>query len=666
MRKYDLSAFLPMTPEELSARGADRPDFVLVTGDAYVDHPSFGPAIIGRVLESMGYQVAMLAQPGWKDCEAFKRFGRPRLGFFVTAGNIDSMVAHYTAAKKRRGEDAYSPGGRAGMRPDRAVIVYCNRIREAYGDIPIAIGGLEASLRRFAHYDYWSDRVRASILADSTADILSYGMGERQTRAIADMLADGVPAGGLDGIAGTCVMRAAPPEGEHILCPSFDEVKSDRFAYSEAAKIQFTEQDAVRGRTVVQPHGMRYLIQYPPARPLDTRELDEVYALPYTRAWHPSYDDMGGVPGLSEVEFSITSCRGCFGGCNFCSLSFHQGRTVTSRSHESIIKEAEAMVGDPDFKGYIHDVGGPTANFRRPSCEGQKRRGVCKNRQCLFPRPCPELVADHGDYISLLRKLRAIEGVKKVFIRSGIRFDYVMADNSSAFLTELCRHHISGQLKVAPEHCSAAVLSYMGKPDFSVYRAFCERFKRTNERLGKKQFLVPYLMSSHPGSTLNDAIELALYLKEIGHRPEQVQDFYPTPGTVSTAMFYTGLDPMTGEEVYVPRTDREKKMQRALLQYAEPKNRAVVLAALREAGREDLIGYGRGCLVPPEGGGPPERGKAARRFSHQAGRAALDRGRGAGGKARPDGGGNPAGGSRGKKGARPGKNKKAKNGGRKV
>ena len=590
--------FLPVCPEDVAARGWDQPDFVFVTGDAYVDHPSFGLAIISRVLEKAGYKVAMLPQPEYHDCEAFKLFGRPRLGFLVTSGVIDSMVNHYTAAKKRRSEDAYSPGGRAGYRPDRAVIVYCNRIREAYGSIPILIGGVEASLRRFAHYDYWDDRVRNSILVDSGADVLMYGMGERIILETVRALESGVPFHDMR-IPGTCVM-SRETEPSYVTIESAEEVAADKKAYARAFKVQYDEQDPVRGRGVCQKHGARYLIANPPAMPLSQKELDDTYALPYVRAWHPMYDSLGGIPALKEVEFSIAHVRGCYGACSFCALTFHQGRIVTARSHESVIAEAKKLTKLPDFKGYIHDVGGPTANFRRPACDGQLKRGACKNRQCLFPTPCRNLVADHSDYISLLRELRALPGVKKVFIRSGIRFDYLLADKSPAFLNELVRHHVSGQLKVAPEHVAPRVLRTMGKPPVEVYNRFVEAYKRANQQAGTDQYLVPYYMSSHPGCTLDDAIELALYIRRSGHRPEQVQDFYPTPGTLSTAMFYTGLDPRDMSEVYVPRSPEEKAMQRALMQYFLPQNRELVVKALRKAGRTDLIGFGPDCLIRPE------------------------------------------------------------------
>ena len=599
--------FLPVSYEQMRERGWERPDFVYVTGDAYVDHPSFGLAIISRVLEKNGYKVAMLPQPDWHDTRDFMRFGQPRLGFLVTAGVIDSMVNHYTVAKKPRERDVYSPGGKAGMRPDRATIVYCNRLRQAFGHTPILIGGVEASLRRFAHYDYWDDRVRNSILVDSGADLLMYGMGERSVILAAQWLESGRPIS-ESAIPGTCVMRAQPPEG-YIEIDTAETVAADKRAYARAFKVQYDQQDPIRGRGICQKHGRKYLCQHPPAMPLDREALDAVYALPYARAWHPMYDESGGVPALSEVEFSLTSVRGCFGACNFCALTFHQGRIVTSRSAASILAEARLLTRQKGFKGYIHDVGGPTANFRRPACKRQLESGACAARQCLFPAPCKNLQADHSEYVDILRALRGLDGVKKVFVRSGIRYDYLLADKKSRFLDELVEHHVSGQLKVAPEHVSARVLRYMGKPGAEVFERFVQKYREANRRAGKDQYLVPYFMSSHPGSTLEDAIELALYLKKSGLRPEQVQDFYPTPGTLSTAMFFTGLDPRDMRPVYVPRDPKEKAMQRALMQYFAPQNHALVLAALRKAGREDLIGFGPDCLV----GYRPIRGKADKR-----------------------------------------------------
>ena len=606
-----MNEFLPASASDMRQRGWGAPDFLYVTGDAYVDHPSFGHAIISRVLEKAGYTVAMLPQPSWKSADDFKRFGRPRLGVLVTSGNLDSMVAHYTAAKKPRSEDMYSPGGEAGHRPDRAVIVYCNRIREAFGDIPLIIGGVEASLRRFAHYDYWDNHVRRSILLDSRADLLIYGMGEKQITAIADALEKGIPVRKIRFVAGTCFVADKNDTIDGVLLESFEQVKTDKRAYANACRVEYEEQDPIRGKRLIQPHHDKLLVQNPPMLPLTTKELDAVYALPYMRAYHPMYEAEGGIPAISEVKFSLTSCRGCYGACNFCALTFHQGRIVQSRSHESILREAEKITWEPDFKGYIHDVGGPTADFRAPACDKQLKSGACKNRQCLFPTPCKHLKADHSDYLALLRKLRALDRVKKVFVRSGLRYDYIMADKDDTFFYELCEHHVSGQLKVAPEHVSANVLRYMGKPAGDVYRRFAQKFAKINKEIGKEQYLVPYLMSSHPGSTLSDAIELALFLKENGLNPRQVQDFYPTPGTISTAMFYTGIDPYTGKEVYVARDPREKAMQRALLQFRDRKNHALVREALRRAGRTDLIGYGAHCLVPPEGerGGYPSRGR---------------------------------------------------------
>ena len=580
----------------MAARGWEWYDILLVTGDAYVDHPSFGTAVISRVLEQAGYRVAILAQPDWHSADAFAAMGRPEVGVFINAGNLDSMVAHYTAAKKRRREDFYSPGRKAGLRPDRACIVYANRAREAFPGTRILLGGLEASLRRFAHYDYWEDKVRRSVLADAKADILIYGMGETATLEAADRMRDGRP---LYGIRGSCVMLQKPPK-DAVILPSFEEVSADKTLYAKAARIENAQHDPVRGRSLCQAHGDRFLTVYPPAMPLTTAELDAVAALPYTREPHPMYDGVGGVPAIEEVRFSVIHNRGCFGGCNFCSLAFHQGRMVTSRSHESVIAEVEAMTRHPLWKGYVSDVGGPTANFRRPSCDKQLKDGMCPLKHCLAPEPCRHLIADHSDYLALLRKLRAIPGVKKVFVRSGVRFDYVLYDKNSPFLSELVRYHISGQLKVAPEHCVDSVLGYMGKPPSAVYERFMARYGSLNARYGKEQFLVPYLMSSHPGSTLRDAVELALYLKRHNARPEQVQDFYPTPGTISTCMYYTGIDPVTMKEVYVPRSPREKAMQRALLQYAEPRNAPLVREALRLCGREDLIGTGKECLVRPE------------------------------------------------------------------
>ena len=589
--------FLPVTPQEVKALGWDQPDFVYVTGDAYVDHPSFGLAIISRVLEANGYRVAMLPQPDWHTCEDFKRFGRPKLGFLVTAGVIDSMVNHYTAAKKKRSEDAYSSGGRAGYRPDRATAVYSNRIREAYGSVPIIIGGVEASLRRFAHYDYWDDRVRNSMLVDSSADVLMFGMGERSILKVAQYLESGRDFAEMR-IPGTCVMSRDLPEG-FIEIASSAEVAQDKLTYAQAFKTQYDQQDPVRGKPIAQKHGKRYLLQNIPDLPLTRAEMDAVYALPYMRAWHPMYDKSGGIPALEEVQFSIAQVRGCFGACNFCALTFHQGRIVTSRSKKSILDEGKLLTQLPGFKGYIHDVGGPTANFREPACAKQLKSGACRDRQCLFPQACKNMKADHREYMEILRGLRELPGVKKVFVRSGIRFDYLLRDTKSGFLNELVKYHISGQLKVAPEHVSPRVLSYMGKPEADVFEDFVRRYKQANENARMNQYLVPYFMSSHPGSNMDDAIQLACYLKKSGLRPEQVQDFYPTPGTMSTAMFHTGLDPRTMQPVYVPRDYNEKAMQRALMQYYNPNNYKLVRQALLKAERDDLIGWGANCLIPP-------------------------------------------------------------------
>ena len=600
-----MNGFLPVSREDMEKRGWEQPDFVYVTGDAYVDHPSFGPAIISRVLEAAGYKVAMLPQPDWKDEDSVRVFGRPRLAFLVSGGNMDSMVNHYSVSKHRRKQDSYTPGGVMGKRPDRAVTVYCNLIRRVYKNVPVIIGGIEASLRRLAHYDYWSDQVKRSVLMDSQADLLSYGMGERSIREIADALAAGIPVSQITWVAGTAWHAKSLeeiPDAEFL--PDFETVRADKRAYARSFALQYENTDPIRGRRLAEGYGVRgYVVQNPPAMPLSQREMDEVYDLPYMRAWHPMYDKEGGIPAFSEVRFSLTSSRGCFGSCSFCALAFHQGRIVQSRSHGSILNEAKRLTEDPLFKGYIHDVGGPTADFRFPACDRQLKKGACPKRQCLFPSPCKNLKAGHRDYLELLRKLRALPGVKRVFIRSGIRFDYVMADPDDTFFKELCRYHISGQLKVAPEHVSPRVLHYMGKPEFSVYLAFAEKYRRINKELGKKQYLVPYLMSSHPGCTVKDAVLLAEYLRDTGHAPEQVQDFYPTPSTLSTCMYYTGLDPRTMKTVYVPRKAREKAMQRALMQYRLPENRRLVLEALKEAGRSDLVGFGPKCLIRPRKGG---------------------------------------------------------------
>ncbi len=594
--------FLPITKEECDALGWGAPDFVYVSGDAYVDHPSFGTAIITRVLENAGFKVAVLAQPDYKSAEDFKRFGRPRLGFLVSAGNIDSMVAHYTVSKKKRSYDYYSAGGKMGKRPDRAVIVYSNRIREAYGDVPIILGGLEASLRRFAHYDYWDNKIRRSILVDSRADILTYGMGESIILKIAKLLDKGVPVKKIRGERGCVYLCKREDEipfevGAEL---DFNLIKESKEEYARAFGIQYKNQDAISGKAIVEYYDNKKLVQNPPAYPLEREELDKVYALPYMRSYHPVYEKEGGVPAISEVKFSVTHNRGCFGACNFCALAFHQGRQVRSRSIESVVNEAKLITEMSDFKGYIHDIGGPTANFRHPACDKQLKSGVCTNRKCLVPTPCPNLRVDHSEYIELLKRVEALPKVKKVFIRSGIRFDYMMYDKSDAFFKKLVCDHVSGQLKVAPEHCSSTVLRYMGKPDVSVYNKFKEKYFKLSSQCGLEQYLVPYLMSSHPGSTIEEAIELALYLKEQGLNPEQVQDFYPTPGTASTVMYYTGINPLDNKRVYVADDYREKLMQRALLQYKKPENRNLVREALTRAGREDLIGFGSECLVKPD------------------------------------------------------------------
>ena len=594
-------AFLPMNIKEVKARGWDEVDFVYVMGDSYVDHPSFGAAIITRVLEDCGYRVAVLSQPDWKNDADFLQFGKPRLGFFVTAGNIDSMVAHYTVAKRKRSDDAYTAGGKNGKRPDRAVTVYSNIIRRLYPDSVIIIGGLEASLRRFAHYDYWKNTVMPSVLFDSKADIISYGMGELQTIEMAKRLSEGYPVEALYDIRGICyaVKTSDYVPKTVVELPSYERVCESKRDYAIAARKELEEADAVRGKTLIQRHGNYILIQNPPMQPLNTKQLDYVYSLPYER-WYPQcYEKLGGVPGIQEVLFSITHNRGCFGACNFCSLAFHQGRAVTVRSKQSVIDEAKAFLNDKRFKGYISDVGGPTANFRLPSCEKQKKAGLCKSRKCLAPTPCPNMQVSHTEYLDILRELRKIDGIKKVFIRSGIRFDYLMEDQSDEFFEELVKYHISGQLRVAPEHCSAAVLDRMGKPHIETYKKFCDKFYKLTGQMNKDQYIVPYLMSSHPGSTLKDAVELALFCKRENIHPKQVQDFYPTPGTISTCMFYTGIDPYTMKEVYVPKSEEEKSMQRALLQYFIPENKSKVIKALIKAGRKDLIGYDSKCLVQP-------------------------------------------------------------------
>ena len=593
--------FLPVSAREMRALGWTQPDFVYVIGDAYVDHPSFGHAIISRVLEAAGYKVAIVSQPDWRDENSVNIFGTPRLGFLVTGGNMDSMVNHYSVGKHRRKTDAYTPGGLTGKRPDYATVVYCNLIRRTHPKIPILIGGIEASLRRLAHYDYWSDKLKRSILLDSQADLLLYGMGERSIVEAADALNSGLSVHDLTFIDGT-VWRTndLSSVADALVLPSYEELKADKRRYAESFYTQYCNTDPFRAKRLVEPYGREFVVQNPPQKPLSTQEMDDVYALPYQNLPHPSYHDT--VPAISEVRFSLVSNRGCFGGCSFCALTFHQGRIVQVRSHESILREAREMTKQPDFKGYIHDVGGPTANFRRPACDGQLKRGVCPTKQCLFPSPCKNLVAEHTDYIALLQALRALPGVKKVFIRSGIRFDYLLADPDPAFLKELVKYHVSGQLKVAPEHVSDQVLHYMGKPRHAVYQKFCRKYAALNEKEGLKQYLVPYLMSSHPGSTMKQAVELAEYVRDLGYMPEQVQDFYPTPSTLSTVMYYTGLDPRTMEPVYVPTDPHEKAMQRALLQYRDPKNYALVHEALEKAGRTDLIGNGEKCLIRPRKG----------------------------------------------------------------
>ena len=588
--------------EDMKKRGWTQADFVFVIGDAYVDHPSFGPAIISRLLERYGYKVCMIAQPDWKNDKSIDVFGRPRLGFLVCGGNMDSMVNHYSVSKKRRQKDAYSPGGEMGLRPDYATTVYCNLIRRTYKDVPIIIGGIEASLRRMAHYDYWSDKLKHSILVDSSADILSYGMGEHSMIEIAEALDSGIDVKDITFVRGTCYRTkdiSGAPE-DSIILPDYDSLSKDRLEYARSFYTQYINTDPYSAKTLVEGYGNRgYVVQNPPAYPLTQMEMDDVYDLPYMNNYHPIYEEAGGIPAISEIKFSLTSNRGCFGGCSFCALTFHQGRIIQTRSHESLIKEAERMTHDPDFKGYIHDVGGPTANFRHKSCAKQDKYGVCTNKQCLFPEPCRNLKVDHKDYVELLRKLEAVPGVKKVFIRSGIRFDYVMADSSDEFLKELCEKHISGQLRVAPEHVSDNVLRMMGKPQNSVYEKFIDRYKRVNAKTGKQQYVVPYLMSSHPGSTLKEAVELAEYVRDIGYMPEQVQDFYPTPSTISTCMYYTGVDPRTMKPVYVPHNPHEKAMQKALMMYRKPENYDLVKEALIKAGRQDLIGFDKKCLIAP-------------------------------------------------------------------
>lgn len=593
--------FMVISKEDMRERGWKELDFIIISGDAYLDHPSFGTAIIARVLEDAGFKVGIIAQPDWRSTADFKKLGKPRYGFLVTAGNMDSMVNHYSVSKHRRSYDNYSPGGESGHRPDRATIVYSNRLREAYGDIPIIIGGIEASLRRFAYYDYWDDSVRRSILFDSRADLLVYGMGEKQILKIAENLEAGLEIKYINYLPGTAfIADELESLYDYQLLPSYSEVKNNKKQYAYAYKIEYLEQDPVRGKQLVQKHGNRYLVQNPPVEPLNQEELDHVYSLPYQRDYHPIYEKDGGVPAIKEVKFSLVSSRGCFGACSFCAISFHQGKMMTARSKESLLKEAEKIIAMDDFKGYIHDVGGPTANFRKPSCTAQISRGMCKGKECMFPEPCSKLEVEHEEYFEILRALRKLPGVKKVFVRSGIRFDYLLEDQKSrSYLKELAEHHVSGQLKVAPEHVSDTVLSYMGKPGIEVFDKFRKAFYQVNEEIGLEQYLIPYFISSHPGSRLEDAVKLAEYLRDINHHPDQVQDFYPTPGTMATAMYYSGYDPRTMEEVYVAKSAEAKKMQRALLQYHKKKNHQLVRKALKMAGRRDLIGYDKKALVPP-------------------------------------------------------------------
>ena len=607
--------FLPITRKEMEDRGISQPDFVYVIGDAYVDHPSFGHAIISRILENHGYSVCIISQPDWKNPKSIDVFGRPRLGFLVSGGNMDSMVNHYSVTHHRRKTDSFTPGGIMGKRPDYATIVYCNLIRQTYKDVPILIGGIEASLRRLGHYDYWSNTMKRSILLDSQADLLMYGMGEKSIVEIAEALNAGMDVQDITYIDGTVFKTKELDESlPTIVLPSFEEIQKNKRTYAESFKLQYGNCDPFTAKRLAERYGKEYVVQNPPQKPLTTEEMDAVYALPYNRAYHPSYEKLGGVPAIEEVKSSLVSNRGCFGACSFCALTFHQGRIVQVRSHENILEEAEKMVKDPDFKGYIHDVGGPTANFRHPACEKQMTKGACGGRQCLYPTPCKNVNADHSDYVALLRKLRKIPGVKKVFVRSGIRFDYLLADKKDTFIRELVQYHISGQLKVAPEHVSDAVLCRMGKPRNAVYNQFVSKYFALNKQYNMNQFLVPYLMSSHPGSTMKEAVELAEYIRDMGYNPEQVQDFYPTPSTLSTVMYYTGLDPRTMEKVYVPTDPHEKAMQRALIQYRNPRNYYLVREALIAAHREDLIGSGPKCLIraiPPKAGSYTSGGKAA-------------------------------------------------------
>ncbi len=620
--------YLPMSRADMSIRGWNQCDFIYVSGDAYVDHPSFGAAIISRLLEAHGYKVGIIAQPDWKDKKSVTVLGKPRLGFLVSAGNMDSMVNHYSVSKKRRQQDSYTPGGEMGKRPDYATVVYCNLLRSVYKDSPIIIGGIEASLRRLAHYDYWSNKMKRSILLDSQADLISYGMGEHSIVEIADALDSGIEVKDITFIDGTVYKtRSLESVYDYELLPDYRNLCQDKKEYAKSFFVQYSNTDPFTGKRLVEPYdGKDFVVQNPPAKPLTEAEMDEVYALPYMRDYHPSYEEQGGVPAIREIKFSLISNRGCFGSCSFCALTFHQGRIIQARSHESLVEEAKMLTKEPDFKGYIHDVGGPTANFRYPACEKQMSKGACPHKQCLFPEPCKNLRADHTDYIELLRKLRSLPKVKKVFIRSGIRFDYLLADPSRKFLKELCEHHVSGQLKVAPEHVADKVLSRMGKPKNEVYRQFTKEYKEMNKRIGKEQYLVPYLMSSHPGSSMKEAVELAEYLRDLGYMPEQVQDFYPTPSTISTCMYYTGLDPRTMEPVYVPVNPHEKAMQRALIQYRNPKNYDLVVEALKIAGRTDLIGFDKKCLIRPRNTGdrPQGGGKEWGRQASYGGRGKTD------------------------------------------
>ena len=652
--------FLPISVEDMKRRGWNRPDFVYVIGDAYVDHSSFGPAIISRVLESRGYKVAIISQPDYRDENSIAVLGEPRLGFLVSAGNMDSMVNHYTVNKKPRSNDSYTPGGQSGRRPDYATIVYCNLINRKFKNTPVIIGGIEASLRRLAHYDYWSDKLKRSILLDSGADLLIYGMGELSVVEIADALDSGIDIRDITYVPGT-VYKTRDVSGvrDGIVLPDYSSLQADRLKYAESFYIQYCNADFASGRPLIEQYAEhRYVVANPPQRPLKTQELDDIYELPYMNTYHPSYEARGGVPAISEIRFSLTSSRGCFGGCSFCALTFHQGRIVQARSHESLIREAQQMTKEPDFKGNIHDVGGPTANFRAPACGKQTERGACPKKQCLFPAPCKQLRASHKDYVELLRKLRNVKGVRKVFIRSGIRYDYVLADPDDTFLEELCRHHISGQLRVAPEHVSDHVLALMGKPSNQVYQAFCRRFERINARSGRQQYIVPYLISSHPGSTLKDAIQLAEAVRDMGYMPEQVQDFYPTPSTISTVMYYTGVDPRSMQPVYIPSDPREKAMQRALIQYRKPENYDLVKEALLREGRQDLIGFDRKkCLIPPRRPKATGAAKGSGRTKPSGAAKASGGGKGSGGTkpsgtAKGQGGTKPSGSSRAGKGLR--------------